>query len=231
MEEAATCRQAATDALQDIDPEELRAKLESVLDETSLAPGALTLVSARSAGTDPDLVADHAAGVQLIYTGLGLIRRLARDDPWREAVTVDGDRVDVEGDLTDSDMAVLAADVLVSRGFYLLANTAAAGKAVETVRAFGRDQTLARSSEDPAELDANLETNCLELAVVAGTADADRSPDLLEAARRIGRESGAPLGPVEEVLQGPDPGETADPLIEAVDADVDSAARTSATDH
>ncbi|ELZ07668.1 DUF7114 family protein [Natrialba aegyptia] len=39
------------------------------------------------------------------------------------------------------DLTILAADILVARGFSLLARTDAADKAVHTVQAFGRDQT------------------------------------------------------------------------------------------
>lgn len=232
MEEAATCRRAAMDALGDIEPSDLRTEMETVVDDSSLVPGALTLVSARAVGGDPDAATERAAGVQLIYAGLGLIRRLAREDPWAERVTLVDGSVEVEGDLAGADMSVLAADVLVSRGFYLLARTDAAGKAVETVRSFGRDQTLARSSEDTSDLDANLEADCLELAVIAGTTGVGGEPseELLSAARRIARETGAPLGPVETVLSDPELGEAADPLVDATDADPEGAARTSATD-
>ncbi|PSQ15151.1 hypothetical protein BRD00_15490 [Halobacteriales archaeon QS_8_69_26] len=232
MEEAATCRRAVRDAIRDIAPSDLRTEMGDVIDGTSLVPGALTIVSARAAGGDPDHVTERAAGVQLIYSGLGLIRKLAREDPWAGRVTLEGDDVEVEGDLTEADMAILAADVLVSRGFYVLAHTDAAGKAVETVRNFGRDQTLARSSEDPSELDANLEVDCLELAVIAGTTGVgtDPSTELVEAARRIAREAGVPLGDAEDVLTDPDLGEDADPLVDVAGTDAEGAARTSASD-
>ncbi|MFB6312205.1 MAG: hypothetical protein ABEH64_13610, partial [Salinirussus sp.] len=71
------------------------------------------------------------------------------------------------GDGDTADLEILAADVMVARGFYLLARTDAAGDAVGVVRSFGRDQTARRETGDPA-IDRNLEADVLELAVVAG---------------------------------------------------------------
>ncbi|MFC7176924.1 DUF7114 family protein [Halosegnis marinus] len=71
---------------------------------------------------------------------------------------------------------ILAADVLVSRGFFLLARTDAATEAVEVVRAFGRDQTERRDADDPAALDDELEVDVLTLALVAGTTAAGETP-------------------------------------------------------
>jgi hypothetical protein len=164
MDEAARIRQAASDAVTDIEPAPLRDVIGDVLADASMAPGTLALLSARavdeSIRTEP--VLDRAAGVQLIYEGLRLTRTLAHDQPW-------ADRPPAEH--TEPNMDVLAADVLVSRGFYLLARTEAADAAVETVQAFGRDQTLRREAdpEDALALDRNLETSVLELAVIAGT--------------------------------------------------------------
>ena len=77
-------------------------------------------------------------------------------------------------------MAILAADVLVSRGFYLLARTDAAEDAVAVVRAFGRDQTEREGAtgDRAVGLDRRLETDVLELAVTAGvTAAGGRTDD------------------------------------------------------
>ncbi|PSP89287.1 hypothetical protein BRC90_05270 [Halobacteriales archaeon QS_4_69_34] len=83
-------------------------------------------------------------------------------------------------DRETADVAVLVADVLVARGFSVLARTAAAGRAVETVRAFGRDRTLARSVADPGPLDGSLEADVFVLAAVAGTSAAGGdAPDAL----------------------------------------------------
>ncbi|KAB1187335.1 MULTISPECIES: hypothetical protein [Haloferax] len=165
MDDAVRAREAAREALSDIEPEALRAALDERLDAASMTPAVLTFVSARAVEPNVDLngMATRAAGVQLIYEGLRLTRLLARDEPWTH--------LDSSEDDTEADLDILAADVLVSRGFYLLARTEAADHAVETVRAFGRDQTQLRTASDadrPA-LDGNLEVNICTLAVVAGT--------------------------------------------------------------
>ncbi|WP_435062172.1 DUF7114 family protein [Halobaculum sp. EA56] len=167
MDDAARTRAAAERSVADVEPAALRDALTDRFADAEMTPGALTLLSARALDpdVDPEAVEDHAAGVQLIYEGLRLTRELAQTEPWATA------DLDAVGDI-DADLDVLAADVSVSRGFYLLARTAAAEKAVETVRAFGRDQTLRREADADraAALDRNLEADVFELAVVAGTA-------------------------------------------------------------
>jgi len=174
MEEAAAVRRAALDATEDIEPEPLRNRIGTQLDDGSMVPGVLTILTVRalsdgasksvatSDGTLLEPVAERAAGVQLIYDGLRLTRQLAQEEPW------------TTGRKDDADLAVIAADVLVARGFYLLARSEAADTAVETVRAFGRDQTV-RQETDDADLDRNLERDVLEMAVVAGACMADRT--------------------------------------------------------
>jgi len=186
MDEAAVTRSAALDAVEDVEPTELRDRIEAQLEGGSMVPGALTILSVRALadgmaspftsedGSLLDPVAKRAAGVQLIYDGLRLIRALAHDEPW------------VDGDRTTGDIDVLVADVLVARGFHLLARTEAAGKAVETVRSFGRDQTV-RSETGDASLNWNLEADILELAVVAGSnlGDGSLSPGVTEFATEM----------------------------------------------
>ncbi|MFT4921073.1 MAG: hypothetical protein ACI8XM_000266 [Haloarculaceae archaeon] len=175
MEEAAAVRRAALDATDDVEPGPLRDRIASQLGDGSMVPGVLTILTVRAlsdgasrtiAGSDGSLlepVAERAAGVQLIYDGLRLTRQLSRDEPW------------TTGGKAEGDLAILAADVLVARGFYLLARSEAADAAVATVRAFGRDQTVRQETEDTS-FDRNLEADVLELAVVAGATMADRSP-------------------------------------------------------
>ncbi|WP_254545635.1 DUF7114 family protein [Halomarina pelagica] len=152
MEEADAVRRAARASVDDIEPPALHDELRSFIDEGSMVPGVLAVLTARACAADPaEGVLERAAGVQLIYDGLRLTRRLTREEPWRTG----------DADADAGDMHVLAADVLVARGFYLLARTEAAGAAVEVVRAFGRDQT------DGGTADA-LEADVLDLAVVAG---------------------------------------------------------------
>lgn len=194
MEEAAAVRQAASEATADVTPAELRETIAACVEDGSAVPGVLTILSARTfVDADPENLLERAAGVQLIYDGLRLTRRLAREDPWAAAADSLPDGGDVAGGSdfgadpasadgvvgsVDPDMAILAADVLVSRGFYLLARTDAAADAVAVVRAFGRDQTD-REDADPeraATLDRRLEVDVLELAVVAGAAAAGHRP-------------------------------------------------------
>ncbi|MFC7214309.1 hypothetical protein ACFQO4_09495 [Saliphagus sp. GCM10025334] len=129
-------------------------------------------------GTSLEGIAHHAAGVQLIYEGLRLTRALAHNEPWAETT----------GD-SPADLEILAADILVARGFYLLARTDAADTAVRTVRRFGRDQTARADADetDAAALDANLEQDVLELAIRTGAtaADADPAPELLAVATDV----------------------------------------------
>ncbi|MEF8788926.1 MAG: hypothetical protein V5A61_02250 [Haloarculaceae archaeon] len=199
MEEAAAVRGAAEEAVRDVVPGMLREEISGFVESGSVVPGTLTLVVADLFGeVDPDVVdglTERAAGVQLIYDGLRLTRRLVHGDPWSDAA-------EAEGDLS-ADMEILAADVLVSRGFYLLARTEAAGAAVEVVRSFGRDQTNRRELGDPS-LDRELERDVVELAVLAGaTAVGAEPPDAgAFAADLVGGDAFPPAGELltEEVV-------------------------------
>lgn len=179
MEEAAAVRRAALAAVEDVEPDRLRVRIEDRLDAASVTPGVLTLASACAVREESrEGLSERAAGVQLIYEGLGLTRSLASEDPWgAPAHDADADADAGEhrssspasnSQRDDADLDILIADILVSRGFYLLARTEAAGAAVAVVRAFGSDQTVRRQTGDET-LDANLEEDVLELAVVAGT--------------------------------------------------------------
>ncbi|RQG92442.1 DUF7114 family protein [Natrarchaeobius chitinivorans] len=221
--EADDCRRAAVEAVADVEPPRLHDLVESVLAEASMVPGVLTVESANAAISDPPVsledrtdggsrtrldpnangVLTHAAGVQLIYEGLRLTRTLAHEEPWSANT---GDAFDG----TDGDLEILVADILVARGFYLLARTDAAGKAVRTVQAFGRDQThrddLLDADDgtdrgvDPASIDANLERDVLELAVLTGAAAVDETPSsrLLSAAGELADDFAPSFPPVDE---------------------------------
>lgn len=160
MDEAARARAAARAAVDDITPGRLHAVIDTRIENAAMTPGVLTLLSARATDrdADPEEVDRRTAGVQLIYDGLRLTRRLARHNPWTNGE-----------DGAEADIDILAADVLVARGFFLLAHTEAAGKAVETVRAFGRDEThRAHGRPDPELGDRTLEADVFELAIIAG---------------------------------------------------------------
>lgn len=159
MQEAARVREGARETVSDIVPAHLRSVIDDRLATGSMIPGVLTILSARLVDKTADrrAVERRAAGVQLIYEGLRLTRSLVHENPWAA--------LDLESD-TQADVDVLAADVLVARGFRLLARTEAADLAVTTVQAFGREQTdVIAARESPTR---TLETNVFELAVVAG---------------------------------------------------------------
>ena len=211
MDNAVRARRAARDALADIEPERLREVLRDRLADASMAPSALALLSARAldSAVDTAPLAERAAGVQLIYEGLRLTRTLAHDEPW----------VDGEGEAArQADLDILAADVFVSRGFYLLARTETADRAVEVVRAFGRDQTRrhgAGADADRAALDRNLEADVFALAVAAGTTAVGVAPgeDLLDYAAGLAREFDGDLPPPDAAL----PDTTADRILALAD--------------
>lgn len=158
MEEAEQARAAARDAVADIEPDGLRVVIDDHVASSSMLPGVLTVLSARvvDGSVDDDAVTRRAAGVQLIYEGLRTTRDLVAEEPW-----ADTDEQDPSDDLD-----VLAADVLVARGFRLLARTEAAGHAVQTVREFGRQQTDEQEGRTSAS--RSLESNVFELAAIAG---------------------------------------------------------------
>lgn len=170
MEEAARARAAARDALEEVVPVQLHDIIDERLRTATMTPGVLTRLSAKATDREyePSALDRRAAGVQLIYEGLDLTRSLARTEPW----------VEQPGNQA-ADVDILAADVLVARGFYLLARTEAASKAVETVRAFGRDETE-RASGRPDTVSGlsgrALEADVFELAIVAGVSVTGREP-------------------------------------------------------
>ncbi|MFC6837533.1 DUF7114 family protein [Halomarina ordinaria] len=177
MEEADAVRRAARASVDDIDPTALRDALWAVIDGGSTLPGALALLTASACDADVgEGLVERAAGVQLIYDGLRLTRRLAVEEPW------------ATGERATGDMEILAADVLVARGFYLLARTEAAVAAVEVVRAFGRDRTRG----DPPE---TLEADVLDLAVVVGATAGgiDPTPELRAVAADVAADYGVDL--------------------------------------
>ncbi|MFB6171114.1 MAG: hypothetical protein ABEJ23_01170 [Haloarculaceae archaeon] len=163
MEEAEAVRQAARDAVRDIEPDRLRADIVERLDATSQTPGVMTLASARALDGEPaDGVLELAAGVQLVYEGLNLTEHLATDEPW------------TRGAVDEGDLGIIVADVLVSRGFFLLARTEASRSAISMVQAFGRDQSYRVRGEEPDSPDFDLQIDVLKLAILTGQAAAGR---------------------------------------------------------
>jgi hypothetical protein len=158
MEEAEQVSAAAREAVADVEPDGLRAVIDDHVASSSMLPGVLTILSARVVAPPPPphAATRRAAGVQLIYDGLRVTRSLVAAEPWAHT----------DADDPSSDLDILAADVLVARGFRLLARTEAAEQAVETVRAFGREQTDQHADRTPT--DRGLEANVFELAAIAG---------------------------------------------------------------
>ena len=193
MEEAAAVRRAAAETVRDVVPGPLQDRIVGFVDDGSMVPGTVTVLTAESFGGDEisvDGLLERAVGVQLIYDGLRLTRELVHGEPWDH------------GGKTDADMGILAADVMVARGFYLLARSDAAECAVEVVRSFGRDQTEFRNGGD-ASLDSRLETDVLELAVLAGaTAVGVTVSDADLAGFANGRVDGDGYPPVEGAVAG-----------------------------
>jgi hypothetical protein len=181
MDDAVRAREAARSALDDIEPPDLRAAIDDRLADASVTPAVLTLVCARGVAPNVDPTApsivERAVGVQLIYGGLRLTRRLVVEEPWAEG---DGR---LEDDIA-ADLDILAADVLVSRGFYLLATTEAAERAVAVIRAFGRDQTT-RAPGYERELEADV---CALAGVAGATVNGDEArADLVDHLETMGR--------------------------------------------
>ncbi|WP_254861824.1 DUF7114 family protein [Halovivax gelatinilyticus] len=180
MDRVSRCRRATREAVTDVAPPPLCDRLRTEIDAHPLTPAVLTVESALAAdpNADVDDVLSLAAGTQLIYTGLALTRTLAHDEPWGERLDADGPTVADTTNRTAADLSIVAADVLVARGFSLLALTDASDRAVETVRAFGRDQTRRDNPEtDEAAIDERLERDILELAVVTGAAAVETEPE------------------------------------------------------
>lgn len=196
MEQAELARDGAREAVADIEPPRLAERIDVTLSGASMAPGALVCLLAQRADPeiDREAVAERAAGVQLIYEGLRLTRTLSQEEPWADSE-----------EHTAANLDVLAADILVSRGFYLLATTDAAERAVETIRAFGRDQTHRREPDaDREALDDTLERDVIALAGVAGESATDGSlPEALSGTvERLVARVGRPLVDAEELFSG-----------------------------
>ena len=158
MEAVGALREALEGSLAELEPLLFRRRVTAAVGERPLLPGVLTIRVARriDATTDVQAAATRGAGVQMCYEGLELTRSVLRTEPWE----------DPDGTETYH-QKLLVAEVLVSQGFNLLAETGVVTDAVAIVRRFGRTQTNLddlghRHDEEPLEVDV------LELAVNAG---------------------------------------------------------------
>lgn len=227
MEEVARARGAAHEAVDDITPARLRTVIDDRIAASSMLPGVLTILSARvvrdGPGPSTDVEAHHdvedlAAGVQLIYEGLRLTRSLVHDDPWAGDAPPN----------VPADVDVLAADVLVARGFSLLAHTRAADAAVDTVQTFGRRETDRQADRESAA--RTLEASVFDLAAVAGAAavDADSPRSLRHYVVGLAQARTRPLPPAAESL--PETVEEVMRRVSAVPGTDESVRAQSATD-
>tara|TARA_A100001037_G_scaffold65809_2_gene58024 strand:- start:14482 stop:15126 length:645 start_codon:yes stop_codon:yes gene_type:complete len=161
MDAVSRVRAASCRAVDEVEPTGLREIITGQIESDSSTFGLATIVvseEVRHTDEESIIVDSKAAGVQLIYEGLRLTQDLVRENRWKN---------NEQKLITDMDL--LAADVMVARGFYLLSHTKAAPKAVETIRAFGI--TEAEWSDTPIGTPTrrmNLERNIFELAIIAG---------------------------------------------------------------
>jgi len=156
MDEVGAITDALEQALEDIEPAPFHSRVAAAVGERPLLPGVLAVRVARTIDPTADIqtAATRGAGVQLCYEGLELTRSVLRNRAWE-------DREDTHRE------NLLVAEVLVSRGFNLLARTGVVTDAVAIVQRFGRTQTDldelgCRHAAEPLEVDV------LELAVNTG---------------------------------------------------------------
>lgn len=146
-------------------------ELQDIVREASMVPGVVTIRTAERLGgtvTGGEAL-DRAVGVQLSYDGLRLTRELIREEQRYEAA-----------EPTDEYLALVAGEVLVSRGFVELAETAVADRAIEIVQRFSRNQTVDYRDETDVP-GVSLEYDVLSLAVATGaTAVLEHVPPYLQ---------------------------------------------------
>lgn len=206
MEEVGALTEVLEGSLADLEPPPFRNRVTGAIGERPLLPGVLTIRVARriDATADIQAAAARGAGVQMCYEGLELTRSVLRTEPWEDPDGMEAYHQDL-----------LVAEVLVSQGFNLLAETGVVTDAVAIVQRFGRTQTALddlghRHDEEPLEVDV------LELAVNAG---ADLSMDGVSSAVRahsgdVAREL------LEYPLPDPDQIGVVDDQLDALAADV-----------
>lgn len=146
-------------AISDIGPPPFRNRIDQRLGDSMMAAGLLTGLTAQALdrNAQPAELERRAVGVQLIYEGLNITRALVRSPPWQD------------GRKSAADLKVLIAEVLIARGFSLLARTEASSVAIDVIRAFARDETIRRTRHGDSDYpDRTLEAAVFELAIVAG---------------------------------------------------------------
>ena len=145
-------------SIADIEPRSFNEHLQGLLDDRPLTPAAVTVATGRAIDATADLerLAELGVGVQLGYEGLRLTRRLIGEESWLN-----------RHETTSADIDVVAAEVLVARGFNILAGTGTVTEAVDIVRRFGqrRADDLAGRQDDGRH---RLEADIIRLAVNTG---------------------------------------------------------------
>lgn len=149
--------EALRQSIVDIEPQSFNAHLHEVLEDRPLTPAALTVTTGRAIDStaDRDRLTELGIGVQLGYEGLCLTRELIADESWLDSHQA-----------TEADLDVLAAEVLVARGFNILAKTNTVTDAVDIVRTFGRNRAHERDGSH--RTDPSLEADIVTLAVTTG---------------------------------------------------------------
>jgi hypothetical protein len=193
--EVSVVRETLAHSLADLEPPAFQSHLRTTIGDVSLTPAVLTVQTARALepSVDEDASALRGAGVQLTYEGLRLTRSILSDGPWSSS----------EG-RTNYYLDLLAAAVLVSRGYYYLADSGVSAEAVEAARRFGRYQTYDQNG-DLTDGEYSLERDFITLAVNAGADLALQTvPSSVTAyGENLAREIGtAPLAEPESALDG-----------------------------
>ncbi len=193
MTGATVVRETLEQSLADIEPPAFQSRLRTLLTDISLTPAVLTVRTAQALepSIDEEACVLRGVGVQLTYEGLRLTRSILRDQRW------DGGRESYYLDL-------LAAAVLVSRGYYYLADTGVSREAVEAARRFGRYQTYAQNG-DLTEGEYSLERDFVTLAVNTGADLALQTvpPSVTAYGENLARDIGSePLAGHETALDG-----------------------------
>lgn len=193
MTDATVVRETLTQSLADIEPPAFQRRLRTLLADAPLTPAVLTVRTARALEPSVDAGACtlRGAGVQLTYEGLRLTRSILRDRRW-------------EATGGNYYLDLVAAAVLVSRGYYYLADTGVSREAVEAARRFGRYQTYDQNGELPEE-EYSLEGDFIALAVNTGADMALQTvpPSVTAYGENLARELGTePLTSVDDALDG-----------------------------
>lgn len=184
----------------DVTPAAFRERIDRRLQGSTMTPGQVTRLAAQIPDRDVNAgdLDSRVVGVQLIYEGLELTRALVRVPPWADQSHRDDHRLrddqppvgnnhrhrdDVQPPvgndqhITEANLEILVAEVLVARGFWLLSETEATPKAVETIRAFGRDETSRRLGRaDSSHPEHTLEADVFELGIIAGVTATGTDP-------------------------------------------------------